>query len=327
MTEKGGCRDASPFTFRHFVFLCMPLSPSLCYLCPRQCGADHSTSRSGFCAPSDPVSVASVCIHKGEEPVIGGEAGVCNLFFYHCNLQCIFCQNEEISNNHITSKSPFTDIGAVVEKIKLLLPFTKNRLGFVSPSHCVAQVIEIVDRLHCEGIHPVTIYNSNGYDSVSSLQMLAPYIDIWLPDFKYSNSELAQVCSGRADYPLVALEAIREMYRQKGSLLLCDEEDMAFSGLLVRHLVLPGFLDNSRGVLQTLSREISPSLSLSLMAQYHPPVHKMPFSSLERVLTREEYETAKRFFAEEGFFKGFFQDCSSHDCYLPSFQVENPFTG
>lgn len=297
-----------------------------CTLCPHRCGADHSKPGTGYCAPSDMLSVAAIVVHKGEEPVLGGESGVCNLFFSHCNLQCVFCQNQAISNNRTRVLSPFKDIDEVVARIKELLPQTRNRLGFVSPSHCVAQVIEIVSRLHREGVRPITMYNSNGYDSVASLQLLAPYIDIYLPDFKYSNPELARVCSGRADYPGIALEAIREMYRQKGSSLLLDEEEMAFSGILVRHLVLPGFPENSLGVLQTLAREISTSLAISLMAQYHPPEHEMPYPSLMRSLSAEEYETARGYFYAEGFYKGFFQDLSSHQIYLPSFDKEEPFT-
>ncbi len=314
-----------PLHICDFLSLPMLLPQIHCTLCPRCCGADHSTPGNGFCAPSDPLSVAAVVIHKGEEPLLGGDTGVCNLFFSHCNLQCLFCQNRAISDNQSRFLSPFKDLDAVVARIKTLLPMARNRLGFVSPSHCVAQVIAIVSRLREEGIRPITLYNSNGYDSVSSLQLLAPYIDIYLPDFKYSDPELARVCSGRADYPAVALNAIREMYRQKGSSLLLDEEERAFSGILVRHLVLPGFPENTKGVLQTLAQEISTGISLSLMAQYHPPGGPMPYPSLMRTLTTAEYEAAREIFYAEGFYKGFFQDISSHQTYLPSFGEEEPF--
>ena len=192
-----------------------------CTLCPHHCTADRAETL-GFCRAHREPEAATICIHKGEEPPLCGTKGICNVFFSHCNLQCIYCQNHQISSGSPTPR--FIGVDAIVDEIARLLPQTENMVGFVTPSHYADSLPSIVEGLHARGLYPTIVYNTGGYDSVETLQMLAPYIDIYLPDYKYSLPDLAHRYSHAADYPDVALAALREMYNQTGSSLPTDED-------------------------------------------------------------------------------------------------------
>ena len=220
-----------------------------CKLCPRQCGADRDAGKTGFCNSTALPAVSSICAHKGEEPALCGDKGVCNLFFAHCNMQCVYCQNFDISRNN-TTLCRYNTISAIADRIAEVLATTENVLGFVSPSHQTHCIPTILDELHRRGLHPTTIYNTNAYDSVETLRLLEPYIDIYLPDFKYSDNRLAERYSRTPDYFERASQALLEMYRQKGSTLITDDRDVAASGLIIRHLVLPGCAENSKYALR-----------------------------------------------------------------------------
>lgn len=296
-----------------------------CCLCPRKCGVNRLEGEKGFCNCGAGVEVALVCNHKGEEPVLSGERGICNVFFYHCNLQCVYCQNVQISRNTSDIK-PFGEDGSgfsrfekLIEQIKQVLSESENVLGFVSPTQHIPLMRAIIRRLHEQGLHPTVVYNTNGYDSVEQLRSLCDVIDVYLPDYKYSDADLSRRLSAVGDYPDRALEAIREMYRQKGSSVLTDREDKIESGLIVRHLVLPEKEQNSFGCLRNLSW-ISTSLTVSLMSQY-APVGQMNEDFLNRKLTQEEYDRVTDYFFETGFHKGFVQDVSSQDLLVPDFET------
>lgn len=297
-----------------------------CGCCPRHCAADRIATL-GFCqAPLAP-EVASVCVHGGEEPPLTGRKGVCNVFFAHCNLQCCYCQNLDISRGKVASDKIFYHtIDDVVSRIEALLPLCENILGFVSPSHYVDTIPVIVQRLHDDGFRPTVVYNSNGYDDVDSLRRVEPYIDVYLPDMKYQDSALALRLSHVADYPERAGEALLEMCRQKGSGLLCDEQGMAFRGIIVRHLVLPGEVDNSLRVLDWLADHLPMNLHVSLMAQYYPPQGADLPGSLSRTLTVEEYERVVAHYQSLGFYNGWVQELSSNESYRPHFECQNAFT-
>lgn len=297
-----------------------------CTLCPRSCNKNR-VADFGYCqAPLIP-EVASIAIHKGEEPPISGEKGVVNVFFAHCNLQCLFCQNHDISRGIVDEeKIYYHSIEEIVERIAELLPQTENMLGFVSPSHYAHLIAPIMDALHTRGFYPTTIYNTNGYDTVETLCMVAPYVDIYLPDFKYRDEILSARYSHAKDYPQRAQSALLEMFSQKGSGLPLDDNGLAFRGMIVRHLVLPGQVQNSIDCLRWMAENLSTRLHVSLMSQYFPPqgVGDLP-DQLNRTLLQDEYEKVVQTFYDLGFTRGWVQDISSNINYRPDFSEKQSF--
>jgi putative pyruvate formate lyase activating enzyme len=216
-------------------------------------------------------------------------------------------------------------VDEIAREIIRLLPDCENRVGFVSASQFVPHVVAIVETVHSLGVHPVFVYNSNGYDHPEMLRLLEGKIDVYLPDFKYSDSLLAKRLSGVDDYPQVAIRAIREMYRQKGSPLWLDDNGLAESGLIIRHLLLPGMVQQSIEALRMVAEEISASVHISLMSQYYPPVEIPAFPELNRMLREEEYLTVTNAFCQLGFHKGWMQELGSDEHFRPHFDKDNPF--
>ena len=249
------------------------------------------------------------------------------MFFAHCNLQCCYCQNYEISRGSVdTEKVFYHSISEVVDRIQELLPQTENVVGLVSPTHYADSVIPLIEAIHDRGLSPTIVYNTNGYDSVEVLQQLAPYIDIYLPDFKYMDSDLAFRYSSAADYPEKAQLALLEMYSQKGASLPTDENDIAFRGMIVRHLVLPGAVQNSIDCLRWLADNLGTRIHISLMAQYFPPqtVGRLP-DELNRRLTKQEYQQVVDEFYRLGFSRGWVQELDSSEQFHPDFSQRQSF--
>lgn len=274
-----------------------------------------------------------------------------NVFFEHCNMQCIYCQNYDISSNDFPAKG-MTSYDDVTDRIAELLPLSEGNLGFVSPTHCVPQMRRIVEAIRERGFSPTVVYNSNGYDSVATIRSLEGIVDVWLPDFKYSDDVLAIKYSAAPGYSASALSALREMVRQCGVTLHTNERGIAVRGVIVRHLVLPGAIANSTGVLRMIAEEVSPNLHLSLMSQYYPAgkvtgngeckaenvkrrevmteqnIEPSTLNSepLLRTVTKSEYETVIEAFHSLGFSHGWLQDFGSQANYRPDFSKDNPFT-
>ena len=295
-----------------------------CNICPRNCYADRLHGKIGVCRSDAGFNISSICVHHGEEPVISGANGICNIFFSRCNLSCIYCQNYQISCNRGEVNETRMQLHEIVDSIIKNLKQGCHAVGFVSPSHYIPHVKAIIETLRLQGYNPVFVYNTNGYDKVEEIRSLESYIDIYLPDYKYSDNNLARKFSKVSDYQHVAYAAIKEMYRQKGSTLVMNENGNAESGLIIRHLVLPGNTENSLGVLRDIAG-ISTSLAVSLMAQYWPTPAVMNHPSLKRTLSPEEYEIVKTELENLGFYKGWVQDIESSDHYLPDFESDKPF--
>jgi putative pyruvate formate lyase activating enzyme len=293
--------------------------------CPRECGANRLTGPLGYCKSNAGFNIASICIHKGEEPVISGKKGICNIFFPHCNLQCIFCQNHDISRNSGCVNADEMSLDDVIQKICELLEQTENIVGFVSPSHYIPQMIAIIQALNHAGKYPVIVYNTNGYDKVSTLKMLEGLIDVYLPDFKYMDTDLAFEYSQARDYPEMAVTALKEMYRQKGSTLIVNDKGIAESGIIIRHLILPGATDQSIKVLQCIAEEISPKMHISLMSQYYPTHLVATHPLLNLTITTAEYNKVVEAFHMLGFYRGWVQDMESHASFRPDFYNEQSF--
>ncbi|MCU0844252.1 MAG: radical SAM protein [Spirochaetes bacterium] len=294
----------------------------LCNLCPRECGVVRSTG-SGYCTVDDLFPVASICLHNGEEPVIDGGTGICNVFFEHCNLQCIFCQNYQISRN----SKPYTTLcqAEIVSSVLSILDIGVRAVGFVSPSHVAPQMIKIINALKREGRKFAAVMNTNGYDKKDTLESLEGIIDVYLPDFKYMDSGIASEYSGAGDYPETGVRALREMYRQKGSELHFDSDGNIQSGLIIRHLVLPGHVDNSKRCLQAIAEELSPSVHISLMSQYYPTPAVRNHPRLGRTVSEEEFSEVTEELNLLGFRRGWIQERGSDKLFRPDFGKDNPF--
>ncbi len=297
-----------------------------CKLCPHVCGVNRDKGELGVCKIGANPLVASVVLHKGEEPIISGEDGICNVFFAHCNLSCVYCQNFQISSNKNYSSQWLDSFDAIIYRIVRILDKGINVLGFVSPTHQVPQMVTIVEMLASKGYHPVIVYNSNAYDSPMVLRELNGLVDVYLPDFKYYNNTLARRYSNVKKYREIATLAIKEMIWQKGTSLQINNLGILCSGVIVRHLVLPGHAEDSIHLLEYLEDEFSANLALSLMSQYSPIGNIAEnFKNLGRALNDDEYNSVTEKLAELGFYRGFIQDLSSKSHYIPDFTNENPF--
>lgn len=295
-----------------------------CAVCPRSCKADRTKGKAGYCKTDAGFNISSICIHRGEEPVISGHNGICNVFFSHCNLQCIFCQNYQISQNG-TSVNQFGTLEDITRAIISCLDKGCVAVGFVSVSHMVPQMVMIINSLHRHNYYPTIVYNSNGYDKVETLKKLEGLVDIYLPDFKYSTNTLGKQYSDVDDYPIIALNALKEMYRQMGPVLITDDNNNAIRGMIVRHLVLPGHIENSINALRLLANEFSTKLRISLMSQYHPMYKAVGHSTIGRSLFNEEYLLVCREMEDLGFSSGWVQEMDSNIEYLPDFNWVHPF--
>ena len=298
---------------------------SHCTLCLRECGVNRFEGGDGYCGMDSGMNIASICIHRGEEPAISGPDGICNIFFAGCNLHCIFCQNHEISHPDREVIMRSIGLDETLNEIEKILSTGIKAVGFVSPSHVVPQVKAIIRGLHERGLKPITVYNTNGYDKAEVIESLDGIIDVYLPDYKYVTPEISKEYSDAADYPEVALKALKKMYFQKGSTLQLDDEGRAEKGILIRHLVLPGHADESKKVLRSIADELSTGVHLSLMSQYHPTQFVKEHSTLGRSLYKSEYELVAEAMENLGFRNGWVQDLDSYLNYRPDFNKENPF--
>ncbi|MDP1623822.1 MAG: radical SAM protein [Bacteroidales bacterium] len=296
-----------------------------CSLCPRNCQTDRLSGRLGWCNSDVSFNIGSICIHRGEEPAISGTDGICNIFFTNCNLQCIYCQNHQISDNQASRTGYRMEIGEVIRQVTTILDQGINRVGFVSPSHFIPHVKVIISIIQSLGYKPVWVYNTNGYDKAETLMTLEGVIDVFLPDLKYLDPEIARKYSGAHDYPEFAKKALKEMYRQKGAALITDEDDTAVSGIIVRHLVLPGQVANSLAVLRFLAGELSPRIHVSLMAQYYPTKQVKNHPQLGRGVTKAEYRQVTEEMEKCGLFNGWIQEFESSEFYRPDFNNTHPF--
>ncbi|MBR4157735.1 MAG: radical SAM protein [Oscillospiraceae bacterium] len=269
----------------------------LCYDCPRSCGTPRGR---GFCGGGVLVRVARAAPHFGEEPCISGSRGSGAVFFSGCNLRCIFCQNHEISRGGIGKE---LSVGELRDVLLRLRDQGVHNINLVTGSHYVRQIAKALSRLDL-GV-PV-VWNSSGYDSVEALRQLDGLVQVYMPDLKYLSSPLAARFSAAPDYPEKAVAAIEEMVRQTGPFAL-DEDGMLIRGVLIRHLVLPGQLDNSFDVIDYVASHFpGDTVLFSLMSQFTPNEHCPP--ELRRTLTREEYSRCRSYLELSGIENGFFQE-------------------
>ena len=260
-----------------------------CTVCPIGCGADRTRER-GACGACDEIEVSSYNLHFGEEPAVSGSRGSGTVFFTHCPLRCIFCQNYPIS--HLGHGRPFSEEGFINLMLGLQGEGAHN-INFVTPTHYTPQLISALKKIKGTRLTIPTIYNCSGYERVETLRKLQGLIDIYMPDSKFSeNGSAGAVCRAK-DYTEVNRAALLEMRRQVGDLKL-NKDGVAVRGVIVRHLVLPGGLSGTLDVLRFISRKMGRKTHISLMAQYHPASDAAGHRILGRRITENEYAEAVR---------------------------------
>ncbi len=275
-----------------------------CCLCPRRCGADRLSGEKGFCGAGDKAKVGSYNAHHGEEPPLSGSRGSGTIFFSHCNLRCVFCQNYPIS--HLENG----DEGEADELANMMIRLQKrgcHNINFVTPTHMLPFIIEALPIAVKLGLRLPLVYNCGGYESLPALKLLDGIVDVYMPDMKYNSSDSARLISDAPDYPQRNRAAVKEMHRQVGDLVL-DDDGIAVQGLLIRHLVLPKRHAGSPGVLEFIADKISPHTAISLMSQYFPAYKALDYPGLNRRPSRAEYGEAVEALEKLGMSNGWVQD-------------------
>ncbi|MFC1949848.1 radical SAM protein [Chloroflexota bacterium] len=296
-----------------------------CDICPRQCGGNRLEGERGFCHSTYLPAVASVGAHHGEEPVLSGSRGSGTIFFGNCNMRCAYCQNFQISQDWESQRANEMDCRTLAGHMLHLQKEGCHNINFVSPSHFVPQLVRAVAEAVPMGLRLPLVYNTNGYDSVTTLRELDRIIDIYLPDLRYSSDKWSEKFSQATDYVSHSRAAIKEMYRQVGNLVL-DDDGVARKGLIVRHLILPNGLADSNKSLSWLVKEISPEVTVSVMSQYYP-THEAPrIEKLSRKITHKEYSEVVKLVEDLGLENGWLQQMGSSAYYQPDFRREgSPF--
>lgn len=275
-----------------------------CRLCPHHCGVNRTIGQKGICRSTSQVKISSFNPHFGEEPPISGIHGSGTIFFSNCTLRCVYCQNYPISqlgHGNVVSISELSRIMLALQKQSC------HNINLVTPSHFVPQIIKAVEKAMLAGLKIPIVYNSSGYESKETLGLLDGIVDIYLPDAKYADDRIAKKYSRAEDYFTVMKEAFKEMHRQVGDLKI-DQNGIAISGLLVRHLILPHNLAGTEQILGWIAKELSQETYISLMAQYFPAYQVSEHSLLSRRINQVEYQKARTILERYGLQNGWVQE-------------------
>jgi len=260
-----------------------------CTLCPRRCAVDRTAQETGICKTGRLAVVASYNAHFGEETPLVGRNGSGTIFFSHCNLLCVFCQNYEIS--HLGEGRELDEAQLAAIMLDLQRAGCHN-INFVTPSHVVPQILAALVIAARKGLRVPLVYNCGGYDRVETLRMLDGIVDIYMPDFKFWDAGIARDTCDAPDYPEVASRALLEMHRQVGDLRIDRDKGLAYKGVLVRHLVLPGALAGTAGIMRFIAEKVSPATYVNVMSQYRPCGRAKEMPALAQALAPVEYDRA-----------------------------------
>ncbi|MCR5012658.1 MAG: radical SAM protein [Lachnospiraceae bacterium] len=311
-----------------------------CELCPRKCSVDRrsgsSSLKTGVCGQTDKIKIARAALHYWEEPCISGKNGSGAVFFSGCSLKCVFCQNREISAEGFGREISVERLGEIF--LELQEKGAEN-INLVTPSHFIPRIRAALDLVH-EALKLPVVYNSSGYESVESLKLLEGYVDIYLPDFKYADKGLAAELSKAGNYPECSISAIDEMVRQVSEkqtegfhtegICSFDDRGMMRRGVIIRHLVLPGHVRNSKDVLNLLYERYNNKLYYSIMNQYTPPSDKVILNALSgehpeltRKVTKREYEKVIDYALSLGITKAYIQEGdTASESFIPIFDLD-----
>ena len=287
-----------------------------CAICPHNCGINRLNNQIGRCKSKDTVKVALYSTHNFEEPCISGKKGSGTVFFSNCNMNCVFCQNYEISQQGKGKEISIEELADIFIKQQ-----EKNveNINLVTPTSYEPQIIEAIKIARGNGLKLPIVYNTNGYEKVETLKMLDGFVDIYLPDFKYSDNELGKRLSKVDNYFEIATEALKEMYRQTGKAVFNDKGIMQ-RGMIIRHLVLPNHILNSRRVLKWINENMH-DVYVSVMAQYFPTYKAKEIDDISRKLTKEEYEQIENYLYRLDLENGYIQELGEHEEeYVPNWE-------
>lgn len=287
-----------------------------CNLCARNCGVNRLQGAAGFCHAGIQARIGLASLHHGEEPCLSGNRGSGTVFFSHCNLQCVFCQNHRISQQAY---------GKEVSSKRLSEIFLEQQsrgahnLNLVTPTHYVPQIISALKLAKAQGFNLPVLYNTNSYDSVSTIRALAGYIDVYLPDLKYYDAKYASIYSGAPDYFAVATAAIKEMVAQVGEPVF-DSDGLMCRGVIIRHLLLPGLLDDSKRIVKYIHTTFGHSVFISLMNQYTPLYAAKEYPEINKPVAGADYSALIDYALELGVENGFIQEGDTASAaYVPNF--------
>lgn len=301
-----------------------------CFLCPRRCGVRRDQGESGFCKSPWEITAARAALHMWEEPVISGVSGSGTVFFSGCALGCVFCQNRTIAGGQtarVISSEKLT------EKFLMLQEMGAHNINLVTGSHYVPQIVKALRRAKDQGLSIPVVYNTGSYEKIQTLRLLEGLVDIWLPDLKYMDSRLAARYAGAPDYFRYASAAIGEMLRQTGEPVLEpvpgvyteDGEELMLmkKGVIVRHLLLPGQLEDSKNIIRYLHETWGSRIYISIMNQYTPCNELPDYPELQRKVTQEEYDALVDYAIELGVEQGFIQEGeTAEESFIPAFDYE-----
>lgn len=287
-----------------------------CNLCPRKCGIDRTAGKRGACGADEKIKIARAALHFWEEPCISGENGSGAVFFSGCQLNCEFCQNKDISD---CTAGKTVDAGRLTEIFLELKEQGAYNINLVTPSHFAPSVIEALEDAKWQGMDLPVVYNTGGYDSVDTIKLFEGIVDVYLPDFKYMDENLALRFSGAKNYPDVAKAAIREMVRQQPRAVF-DGNDMIKSGVIVRQLLLPGHVKDAMHILSYLHDTYGEKIYISMMSQYTPVRKFKEHTELNRKVTKREYERYIQYAMDIGIENGFIQEGDvAEESFIPEF--------
>lgn len=293
-----------------------------CDLCPRKCLVDRKKGEKGICGQTENLKVARAALHFWEEPCISGDAGSGAVFFSGCPLHCVFCQNENIANGTVGKE---ISLERLVDIFLELQEKGANNINLVTPGHFVPQIVKALDQAKKEGLTLPVVYNTSSYETVDTIKRLEGYVDIYLPDFKYMSQVLSKKYSHAPDYAEVAKAAIAEMVRQTGKAVFVngDEDNLILRGTIVRHLTLPGCMEDSMQILKYLHETYGDMIYISIMNQFTPLSNLEKYPELNRRITDEEYETLVDYAIEIGIENGFIQEGdTAEESFIPAFDCE-----
>lgn len=290
-----------------------------CSLCMRKCNVNRNEGKLGVCRSNNKVFIARAALHKWEEPCISGSVGSGAVFFSNCNFRCVFCQNHEISQE---GKGKEVTIDHLSDIFLDLQCQGAHNINLVTPTHYVPQIIEALTIAKSKGLNIPIVYNTNGYDTLETIKMLDGLIDIYLPDFKYFNDKYSIKYSGAPNYKDNLLIILKEMVRQTKSLEF-DENGIMKSGVIVRHLMIPGLLFDSKKIIDCIYNTFKDSVYISIMNQYIPLFNACKFPEINKTLNPKHYESLIEYAVNIGVKNGFIQEEGSNDMsFIPPFNFE-----
>lgn len=287
-----------------------------CEICPHMCKINRNIGKIGRCKCNNKIKIALATVHNYEEPCISGKNGSGTIFFTNCNLNCIYCQNYKISQQGKGYEITIEELANIMleEQEKKV-----NNINLVTPTMYAYQIIEAIKLAKSRGLYIPIIYNTNGYENIKTIKALNGYIDVYLPDLKYYSNELSKKYSKIDNYFKYATEAIKEMYKQVGTPVF-NENGIIRRGVIIRHLVLPNHIQNSKHILKWIKENMPEDIYVSIMAQYFPTYKAKEDNLLNRKLNKKEYKEIEEFLYTLNIKNGYIQELGEHEeDYVPDF--------